>query len=73
MAYETVKVNGIELDVEFDYYPFERQTLEHPGSDEEIEIVEVMISENHTDIYHLLSEEVLGEIHEKVWKKIKEY
>lgn len=73
MAHETVEVSGIKLDVEFDYFPYERQTLEYPGSDEEIGIVEVTVSENPTDIYQLLSEEVLEEIYEKVWKKIKEY
>lgn len=26
MAYETVEVNGIKLDVEFDYFPFDTPT-----------------------------------------------
>ena len=37
----TLNYKGIELDIEFDYQPAERQTRDYPGSDEEIEIYEI--------------------------------
>ena len=43
MSQITVTIEGVEMEVEYVYQPFEKQTLEHPGYPECFEIEEVFI------------------------------
>lgn len=62
-----IKVNfdGITLEVEFDYQPYEPQEEYYPGCDEEYEITAVYLA--NCDILDLLSDAVF----EKIIKAIK--
>lgn len=55
-----VKKNNIELDVEFDYQPYEPSTYEYPGCAESVEITAVFF--NGTDITDIILE--FGDIEE---------
>ena len=43
MSKITVTIEGIELEVEYAYQPYEQQTLEHPGFVESYEIEQIFI------------------------------
>lgn len=51
MSQATVTIEGIELEVEYAYQPYEQQTLEHPGFEESYEIEQIFIgSKDITDL-----------------------
>lgn len=56
----TVKRNNVELEIEFDYQPYEPATRECPGCDESVEITSVIF--NGTDIMDFIWE--FGDIEE---------
>lgn len=58
--YTKVKKNNVELDIEFDYQPYEPATNEYPGCDESVEITAVIF--NGTDITDFIFE--FGDIEE---------
>ena len=43
MSKITVTIEGVEMEVEYAYQPYEQQTLEHPGFMENYEIEQIFI------------------------------
>ena len=58
--YTTVKKNNVELEIEFDYQPYEPETFAYPGCAESVEITTVIL--NGTDITEFILE--FGDIEE---------
>jgi hypothetical protein len=67
MTQETIKLDGLTMDVEFDYQPAERQTLEHPGCAEEYDLCTVVVA--GVDIVSLISDETEERIIKELIKK----
>lgn len=67
----TIEYNGIELELEIEYQPYEASTLEYPGSQEDVFIEEVI--HKGESIYTLIGEEQWADIYEIVWEEIKKY
>ena len=60
MHIETCRVNGQAVEVQFCYFPEERQTWEEPGCSAEYEIAAVMYK--GIDVYMLLDQDTLDNI-----------
>lgn len=65
----TIIYKGVELDIEYDFQPFERRTHEHPGCEAHIEqITEIthkgtnfyeVFENDHDEIIEIINEQIL--------------
>ena len=53
---EYLKYRGVELEIEYDYQPEEKQTWDYPGCGESFEITSIKI--NDIDVMELLEEQI---------------
>lgn len=67
----TITHQNIQLEVEYIYEPYEAQTLEYPGSPENVEVEEIYY--NGTDVYKIYEEnDLLEEISDLILKDRKD-
>lgn len=71
MTVETIDLDGLNMEIAFDYQPPERQTWEHPGCEEEYEINSVIVA--GVDIVSLLSDETIERIEAALARKADDY
>jgi hypothetical protein len=64
MSSANITYSGVDLVVEYDYSPEERQTLEYPGYPEHVEICEVLV--NGVDIISLLDTDAIEALESEV-------
>lgn len=62
----------VEIEIDYDYEPFEPKTRHYPGCSENIIIIEIRMTENNSEIFiidkkvtDLLEEQILNYIHEE--------
>lgn len=67
MSLETIKLDGLTMEIDFDYQPPEQQTHEHPGCAEEYDLTGVTVA--GVDIVSLLSDETVERIIKELIKK----
>ena len=61
---------GYDLEIEYNFYPAERQTRHYPGNPEDAEITSIKLAGNDTDLWDLFNqtwsshawEELVGEV-----------
>jgi len=65
---QDIKIFGVELEIEYHYYPAEPATHDYPGSDEEFEIID--IKHNGVSVHDMVEE--ITDYDYKIIDKLKE-
>lgn len=66
-----VSVMGIDLEVEFDFQPKEKQTWFEPGCEESVDLTKVTVPNSNVNVSTLLSDDVYKDIEIRVLEQIK--